>query len=283
MNSQDHYQLISEALQWLCQNQQNQPGLEELAAHIGLSPHYLQRVFQDWAGVSPKQFLKYLTKAQAMERLKQGQSVLDSALSSGLSGAGRLHDLLITTQALTPGEAKRKGLGVEMKYGYGMTPFGEALLAWTERGICFLGFSHEGGKEHTWNQFKQQWPDAEAFEDSSRASIKLADIFVENEHKNLKVWLRGSPFQLHVWEALLSLPVGTHCTYGQIASFSGHAGASRATGSAIGRNPVSWLIPCHRVINSLGTLGGYRWGTNTKQAMIGYEAAKRTASQFELT
>jgi len=283
MNSQDHYQLISEALHWLCKNQNNQPGLEELAAHIGFSPHYLQRIFQDWAGVTPKQFLKYLTKAQAMERLRQGQSVLDSALSSGLSGAGRLHDLLITTQAMTPGEAKRNGLGVEMKYGYGMTPFGEALLAWTERGICFLGFCHEGGKEHIWNQFKQQWPDAEALENSLQAPLKLAEIFVEKEHKNLKVWLRGSPFQLRVWEALLSLPVGTHCTYGQLASFSGHDGASRATGSAIGRNPVSWLIPCHRVINSLGTLGGYRWGTNTKQAMIGYEAAIRTGSHFELT
>lgn len=282
MNSQYHYQLISEALHWLCQNQQSQPGLEQLAGRVGLSPQYLQRIFQDWVGVTPKQFLKHLTRAQAMERLRQGQSVLDSALSSGLSGAGRLHDLLITTQAMTPGEAKRKGLGVEMKYGYGITPFGEALLAWTERGICFLGFCHEDDKKHIWSQFNQQWPDAKLLEDSLQAPIKLAEIFDEKEHKKLKVWLRGSPFQLRVWEALLSLPVGTHCTYGQLASFSGHAGANRATGSAIGRNPVSWLIPCHRVINSLGTLGGYRWGTNTKQAMIGYEAAKSTASRWEL-
>jgi AraC family transcriptional regulator of adaptative response/methylated-DNA-[protein]-cysteine methyltransferase len=283
MNSQHHYQLISDALHWLCENQQSQPGLEELASHVGLSPQYLQRIFQDWVGVSPKQYLKHLTRAQAMERLRQGQSVLDSALSSGLSGSGRLHDLLITTQAMTPGEAKRKGLGVEMKYGYGITPFGEALLAWTERGICFLGFCHEGGKDHIWSQFNQQWPDARLSEDSLRAPVKLAEIFDEKEPGKLKVWLRGSPFQLRVWEALLSLPVGTHCTYGQLASFSGHAGASRATGSAIGRNPVSWLIPCHRVINSLGTLGGYRWGTNTKQAMIGVEAARRSGGQMGLT
>ena len=273
MDSQHHYQLIAEALHWLCKNQQNQPSLEELAQHVGLSPHYLQRLFQQWAGVSPKQFLKYLTKAQAMERLRQGQTVLDSALSSGLSGPGRLHDLLITTQAMTPGEAKRKGLGVEMKYGYGITPFGEALLAWTDRGVCFLGFCHEEGKQHIWEHFNQQWPDAELSVDNSQANKQLAEIFTEGEQKKLKIWLRGSPFQLQVWEALLNLPVGTHCTYGQLASFSGHAGASRATGSAIGRNPVSWLIPCHRVINSLGTLGGYRWGTNIKQAMIGYEAA----------
>jgi AraC family transcriptional regulator of adaptative response/methylated-DNA-[protein]-cysteine methyltransferase len=273
MDSQHHYQLIAEALHWLCKNQQNQPSLEELAQHVGLSPHYLQRLFQEWAGVSPKQFLKYLTKAQAMERLRQGQTVLDSALSSGLSGPGRLHDLLITTQAMTPGEAKRKGFGVEMKYGYGITPFGEALLAWTDRGLCFLGFCHEEDQQHIWQQFNQQWPDADLSEDNLQATVQLGEIFTEGEQKKLKIWLRGSPFQLQVWEALLSVPLGTHCTYGQLASFSGHAGASRATGSAIGRNPVSWLIPCHRVITSLGTLGGYRWGANTKQAMIGYEAA----------
>ncbi len=278
MDTQHHYQLIADALHWLCQNQQNQPSLEELAQHVDLSPHYLQRVFQDWAGVSPKQFLKYLTKTQAMERLRQGRSVLDSALSSGLSGPGRLHDLLITTQAMTPGEAKRKGLGVEMKYGYGITPFGEALLAWTGRGVCFLGFCHEEGKQHIWGQFNQQWPDANLTEDNLQANNKLTGIFTEEERKKLKIWLRGSPFQLRVWEALLNLPAGTHCTYGQLAAFSGHAGASRATGSAIGRNPVSWLIPCHRVINSLGTPGGYRWGTNTKQAMIGYEAAISAAN-----
>jgi len=273
MDSQHHYQLIAEALHWLCKNQQNQPGLEELAQHVGLSPHYLQRLFQEWAGVSPKQFLKYLTKAQAMERLKQGQTVLESALSSGLSGPGRLHDLLITTQAMTPGEAKRNGLGVKVMYGYGATPFGEALLAWTDRGICFLGFCHEKNKTHVWKQFTQQWPDADLTEDGSEANAQLLDVFTEKDRKNLKIWLRGSPFQLCVWEALLKLPVGAHCTYGQLASYTGHAGASRATGTAIGRNPVSWLIPCHRVITSLGTMGGYRWGTHTKQAMIGYEAA----------
>ncbi len=275
MDSQHHYQLISAALHWLCQNQQNQPSLEELADHVGLSPQYLQRLFQDWAGVSPKQFLKHLTRTQAVDRLRQGQTVLESALSSGLSGPGRLHDLLITTQAMTPGEAKRRGLGVEMRYGYSMTPFGEALLAWTKRGVCFLGFCHEKGRQHIRNQLSEQWPDADLSENNQQAQTKLTEIFAEEEHKKLKIWLRGSPFQLQVWEALLSIPTGTHCTYGQLASFAGKTGASRATGSAIGRNPVSWLIPCHRVINSLGTLGGYRWGINTKQVMIGYEASIR--------
>jgi AraC family transcriptional regulator of adaptative response/methylated-DNA-[protein]-cysteine methyltransferase len=279
MNSEHHYQLIAEALHWLCQNQQDQPTLEQLADHVGLSPHYMQRLFQDWVGVTPKQFLKYLTKAQAMERLRQGHTVLDSALSSGLSGPGRLHDLLVTTQAMTPGEAKRRGQGVAVNYGYGMTPFGEALLAWTDRGVCFLGFCDENGKQHSWDHFVQQWPDASLSENSGEAGVRLAEIFDETEHKPLKVWLRGSPFQLRVWEALLNLPVGTHCTYGHLAAFSGHPNASRAIGTAIGRNPVSWLIPCHRVINSLGTIGGYRWGTGIKQAMIGYEAAKSAAQR----
>jgi AraC family transcriptional regulator of adaptative response/methylated-DNA-[protein]-cysteine methyltransferase len=274
MNSQRNYHLIADALHWLCENQQNQPGLEELAQQFGLSPQYLQRVFQNWVGVSPKQFLKYLTRDKAMERLRKGQSVLESAISSGLSGPGRLHDLLITTQAMTPGEAKKHGLGVKIQYGYGATPFGEAMLAWNKRGICFLGFCHEVGRQVTREHFSKQWPDAELSRDDLRASDKLAEIFNKKEHQQLKIWLRGSPFQLQVWEALLKLPAGTHCTYGQLASFSGHEGANQATGTAVGRNPVSWLIPCHRVINSLGALGGYRWGTNTKQAIIGYEAAR---------
>jgi AraC family transcriptional regulator of adaptative response/methylated-DNA-[protein]-cysteine methyltransferase len=280
MESQKHYRLIADALHWLVENQQTQPGLEELAQHMGFSAPYLQRLFQEWAGVTPKQFMKYLTKAQAIERLKQGQTVLDSALSSGLSGPGRLHDLMITTVAITPGEAKRKGRGVDIKYGYGLTPFGEALLAWTERGVCFLGFCDEKNRQHSWNQFNQQWPDANLTEDSSQANEKLHDIFSETQHKELKVWLRGSPFQLSIWEALLKLPAGAHCSYAQLASLSGHPGAHRATGTAIGRNPVCWLIPCHRVITGLGTLGGYRWGINTKQAMIGYEAAISDAARI---
>lgn len=274
MNSQRHFQLIAEALHWLCKNQHNQPGLEELAAHVGLSPDYMQRLFQEWAGVSPKQFLKYLTKTEALERLRQGQTVLDAAVSSGLSGPGRLHDLLITTQAITPGEARRQGLGVEMKFGYGETPFGEALISWTASGICFLGFGYDKGRDHLFSDFKQQWPDAVLSPDSPSAKLRLTEIFTGSGQKDLRVWLRGSPFQLRIWEALLKLPAGVHCTYGQLASLTGNSRASRAIGTAIGRNPVSWLIPCHRVINSLGTLGGYRWGIDTKQAMIGYEAAQ---------
>ena len=212
-----------------------------------------------------------------MERLRQGRTVLDAALESGLSGPGRLHDLLITTEAMTPGEARRKGSGVEMIYGFGFTPFGEALLAWNERGISFLAFCHEKGRQHGWQHLNQQWPDAKLNENQALATNMLSGIFTEKEHNKLKIWLRGSPFQLRIWEALLKIPPGTHCTYGQVASLTGDTGANRAAGTAIGRNPVSWLIPCHRVINSLGTLGGYRWGLDTKRAIIAYEAAANAA------
>jgi AraC family transcriptional regulator of adaptative response/methylated-DNA-[protein]-cysteine methyltransferase len=222
---------------------------------------------------SLKQFLKYLTKEQALERLRQGQTVLDAALSSGLSGAGRLHDLLITTQAMTPGEAKRNGMGVDIDFGHAVTPFGMALLCWTDKGICFLGFFREGDEARVMSQFIAQWPDGILSENHAEAEQRLTEIFSGTRTNNLKVWLRGSPFQLCVWEALLSIPAGTHCSYGHLARFSGNEGASRATGTAIGRNPVSWIIPCHRVITSLGSVGGYRWGSQTKQAMIGYEAA----------
>lgn len=279
MDTQRNYQLISDTLHWLFQNQRNQPSLEETASHVGLSPGYLQRLFQEWVGVSPKQFMKYLTKAEALERLRQGQTVLDSALDTGLSGPGRLHDLIISTEAMTPGEARRKGLGVEMKYGYGITPFGDALLAWTDRGICFLGFCLENGTSYIQAELHNQWPDATITKDTASAKEKLSEIFVAKQQKELKIWLRGSPFQLRVWEALLRIPPGIHCTYGQVAAFTGNTDASRATGTAIGRNPVSWLIPCHRVIGSLGTMGGYRWGVHTKQAMIGYEAALSQSDQ----
>ncbi len=273
------YERISAALQWLCQHQQEQPSLTDLARHVGLSPQHFQRLFQQWAGVTPKQYLKYLTRTQALKRLQAGQSVLDAALESGLSGPGRLHDLILTTHAMTPGEAKRGGQGVAVNYGYGMTPFGEALLAWNKRGICFLGFCMEKSRQQVYEQFTQQWPDASVSHQAAAAESQLAEIFATHNHTDLKVWLRGSPFQLLVWEALLNIPTGTHCSYGQLATFAGRTGASRAVGTAIGRNPVAWLIPCHRVITRLGATGGYRWGTYTKQAIIAFEAARADHGQ----
>ena len=277
MKQHHQFKLVSEALRWLIENQQEQPGLKELSNHIGLSQSHLQRTFKNHTGISPKQFLKYLTKEQALQRLRKGETVLNTAFDCGLSSTGRLHDLLVTTEAITPGEARRSGHGVEISYGYGMTPFGESLLGWTSRGISFLGFCHANGRINALAQLQREWPGALLAQEENEAQQKLREIFSDQSGKPLSICLRGSPFQLKVWEALLIIPPATHCTYGQIARYMDKPKASRAVGSAIGRNPVSWLIPCHRVITSMGKPGGYRWGINTKMAMIAYESAKSAA------
>ncbi len=268
------YDMVADALHYLVTHQDEQPGLAELSLHLGLSEGHVQRTFQAYAGLSPKQFLKVLTRERAMQRLRAGANVLDAALDSGLSGPGRLHDLLIDTDALTPGEARRKGAGVHMRYGTGATPFGPALVAWTERGISFLGFAREPGENRVFEELCDQWPDAEFEHAPEEARAQLRRIFDGTDAQPLKIWLRGSPFQLQVWRALLAIPVGQHVSYGMIAKSLGKDSASRAVGTAVGRNPVSWLIPCHRVITSTGNLGGYRWGLDTKLAMIGLEAGR---------
>lgn len=272
MNTQ--FDKVAHALHWLVRHQDSQPGLAEMAREVGWSEAHCQRTFQDFAGVTPKQFLKFLTKEQAKLRLRNGASVLDAALSCGLSGPGRLHDLLISTEAMTPGEARRRGSGLDMAYGFGPTPFGPSLLAWTARGVTFLGFCESKSAEAALAELRDQWPDARLNRDDAAAARYLDRIFTGVGREPVRVWLRGSPFQLKVWEALLAIPPSAHCTYGQIANFLGQATASRAVGTAVGRNPVSWLIPCHRVITSQATLGGYRWGIDTKLAIIGYEAAQ---------
>lgn len=274
MNSEKHFDLVACALNWIVENQVYQPRLDVIAGEIGTSPYHLQRVFQAWAGVSPKQFLKFLTREAALERLADGETVLEAALASGLSGPGRLHDLLITTDALTPGEARRRGAGVELAYGFGSTPFGDALVAWNSRGISFLGFCFCLGRERALEELRSRWPDAALSIDDKEAEKRLFSIFQRAGSEPMGVWLRGSPFQLKVWEALLAIPEGSFASYGDIAKMAGCPGAARAVGSAVGSNPVAWLIPCHRVIRSVGELGGYRWGPATKYAMAGFEAVR---------
>ena len=239
-----------------------------------ISEFHLQKTFQELAGVSPKQFLKHLGKEAAKKRLLGGQTVLDTAFDLGLSGPGRLHDLLVSTEAVTPGQVRQSGRGLSMKYGFGNTPFGDALIAWTPRGISFLGFCHQHGRDQSLTGLIDQWPETEFHEQTKQAGAYLNKVFHHESNVQLDVWLRGSPFQLKVWEALLKVPPASHCTYGQIAKHIGKPDASRAVGTAIGRNPISWLIPCHRVITSMGTLGGYRWGMETKQVMIAMEVGQ---------
>ncbi len=281
MNRQNNYQLVARTLEWVAAHRSDQPDLERLSKEMGLSPHHLQRTFQDWAGVSPKQFLKSLTRQAARHRLIEGYSVLDAALDSGLSGPGRLHDLMVTTEALSPGEIRTLGKGVEIRYGSGQTLFGEALIAWTERGINFLAFTEYSGLNIAVNYLKKQWISADFQSDQSGADQLLGQVFSDTGDQAIKLWLKGSPFQLKVWEALMAIPDGAHASYGQIASRIGHPSASRAVGTAIGNNPIAWIIPCHRVIRQLGELGGYRWGEITKQAMIGFEAGHHYPEAFQ--
>ena len=278
MHDSRHYQLVSRAIQWLVEHQSDQPDLAELALAVNVSPYHLQRTFQAWAGVSPKQFLKSLTRQAALTRLAAGASVLDTAMAVGLSGPGRLHDLLITTDALTPGQARQRGAGVSLEYGYGPTPFGRALVAWNDRGLAFLAFCDEVGPQQAFDELRNQWNNASFVECPRRAEHWLERIFAGSSGLPLSVWLRGSPFQLKVWQALLEIPDAAHATYGLVADRIGQPRASRAVGGAIGSNPIAWLIPCHRVIRQAGDLGGYRWGAVTKQAMIGFEAAGRARS-----
>jgi AraC family transcriptional regulator of adaptative response/methylated-DNA-[protein]-cysteine methyltransferase len=278
MYKQQSYNTVAKALNWVADHHEDQPDLEHLSREIGLSPHHLQRTFQDWAGVSPKQFLKSLTRQDALNRLQRGSTVLETALETGLSGPGRLHDLMITTEALSPGEVRNLGNGVDIQYGSGSTPFGQAVIAWTGRGINFLGFCEDTGYDAVINALKQRWKSARFTIDQQTASNQLDMIFSDCGSTPVRLWLKGSPFQLKVWEALLAIPENAHASYGQIASAIGHPRASRAVGSAIGSNPVAWIIPCHRVIRRLGGLGGYRWGKITKQAIIGYEASRCVSS-----
>ena len=278
IKSTQHYYTVANALRFLADNQNSQPSLTELAREVGMSPFHLQRVFQQWAGVSPKQFLGQLTRSAALSRLQQGDTVLDAAYESGLSGPGRLHDLIINTESVTPGEVRTQGAGVRFQYGYGETPFGRALLGWCDRGITFLAFTTVTGDDEALAEFEQQWCAANLSQDDSAAVAQLENIFAPSGHKNLKLWLRGSPFQLKVWQALLRIPENSCVSYGQLADHIGRHGASRAVGSAVGANPVAWLIPCHRVIRAVGGLGGYRWGLETKQAILGREWVSEESS-----
>ncbi len=271
MNRSHQFEIVHASIEWLAANRMEQPDLAALASKTGYSPTYIQRVFLDWAGLSPKQFLQVLNREAAVKRLMNGASSLETTLNVGLSSAARLHDLLITTDSLTPGEIKSRGKGVQMDYGFADSPFGKALIAWNPRGISFLGFCHELGAEAAFQELRKQWSDADLNNSPDTAQKHVNDIFEGSHSKPVKLWLRGSPFQLKVWQALLAIPEGSHATYRQIAQSIGHEDASRATGSAIGSNPIAWIIPCHRVIRKLGEIGGYRWGATLKSVLIGKE------------
>ncbi len=266
------YIRIEQAIRYLETNYQRQPELAEVASVVGLSEFHFQRLFTRWAGISPKRFLQYLTKEGAKELLQRA-SVLETAYSVGLSGPGRLHDLMITTEAVTPGQVRAKGQGLTIEYGFGATPFGEALVGITERGICFFGFV-EKEREAAIDILRGEWPLAALEHAPGQASRILSSVFeAASPSGPLPLYLSGTNFQLKVWEALLNIPIGSVTTYQSIATAIGQPAAARAAGTAIGQNPIAYIIPCHRVIRKVGEFGKYRYGSARKKALLGWEAA----------
>jgi AraC family transcriptional regulator of adaptative response/methylated-DNA-[protein]-cysteine methyltransferase len=267
---------VTRAIRYLEQHSRVQPSLEAVAAAAGLSPYHFQRLFRRWAGVSPKRFLQFLTIGSARQALREGRSVLESAYDAGLSGPGRLHDLFVTFDAVTPGEFKSRGTGMVIDYGFVDTPFGDGFLALTERGICGLAFLDAGQRREALADFRANWPGAVLRRAPLRAADTARRIFRPGGAvERLMLDLRGTNFQIKVWEALLRIPPGSLVSYGDLAGAVGQPRAHRAVASAVARNPVAFLIPCHRVIRQSGRFGEYRWGTERKQAMIGWEAAQR--------
>lgn len=272
------YARVEQAIQFLEQNFQNQPDLKEIADGIGLSEYHFQRLFTRWAGISPKRFLQFLAVNYAKQLLAESKSILDVTYETGLSSPGRLHDLFVTCEAVTPGEFKKKGTGLSIAYGFHPTPFGHALLAVTERGICDLSFVSGLTREEMLTRLKRDWPQAILKEDAARTQPLIEQIFrltlAQEKMPPLRLYLKGTNFQIKVWQALLNIPPGAVASYGDIAQIIGQPNATRAIGQAIGANPVGFLIPCHRVIRKAGAIGDYRWGMTRKRAILGWEAAR---------
>ncbi|XOV92838.1 MAG: bifunctional helix-turn-helix domain-containing protein/methylated-DNA--[protein]-cysteine S-methyltransferase [Bacteroidota bacterium] len=270
-----NFQRIEEAIGYIRRNFRQQPNLDEVAEHVHLSPHHFQRMFTDWAGVSPKKFLQYITTAYAKRLLKEEQATLfEATYEAGLSGTSRLHDLFINIEGMTPAAYKKGGRSLSINYSFADSPFGEIIVASTKKGICHLAFSTD--KEQALNELKNQFPNAEFNQHVDLIQQNALFIFTHDWSKlnEIKLHLKGTDFQLKVWETLIKIPSGGLSTYGKIAQDINLPKASRAVGSAVGANPVAYLIPCHRVIQFTGQIGEYHWGSNRKTAMIGWEAAR---------
>ena len=282
LNLSQNYLRIEKVLNYLLEHAQNQPDLAQLAQQAGLSEFHFQRLFQQWVGISPKRFLQFLSLEAAKKSLAQSASLLDASLDAGLSGPGRLHDLFVTYEALTPGEYKRRGAGLNIDYGFHPSPFGECLVLITERGLCGLQFVTDT-RQNCLTAAKKQWPQAVFIEDTAKTAHYPGVLFTkpttrQKHNAGLRVFVRGSAFQIKVWQALLDIPAGHLVSYGQLAKKLGYpcgGQISRAIGHANAQNLIAWLIPCHRVIRQTGALGGYRWGLGRKLAMIGWEAAQQ--------
>ena len=270
-----NYNRIAAAIGYYKANFKDQPSLEQVAEHVHLSPFHFQRMFKEWAGVTPKQFLQYLTLGHAKQVLGSGATLSDAAFEAGLSGTGRLHDLFIKIEGMTPGEYKNGGEELPINYRFADSPFGRLLIASTHKGVCYLAFADED-KAEALGLLKEQFPNAQYHEATDGWQEEALAIFSQDwsRPKEVKLHLKGTAFQIKVWETLLKVPMGGLTTYSEVADSIQHPAAVRAVGSAVGANPVAFLIPCHRVIRSDGQTGDYHWGPTRKQAIIGWEAAR---------
>ena len=270
-----NYNRIAEAIDYIKQNFKDQPNLDEVAEKVHLSPFYFQKLFIEWAGVSPKKYLQYISVEYAKNILTDnGATLFDAAFETGLSGTGRLHDLFINIEGMTPGEFKNGGENLFINYSYAESPFGNILVASTAKGICYMAFADE--EKNAFTDMQQHFPNAHFKQMLDLMQQNALYIFTHDWSKlhQIKLHLKGTDFQLKVWEMLLKIPVGQLSTYGNIAGKIKNPNASRAVGTAIGSNPVAFLIPCHRVIQASGNIGGYMWGSTRKTAIIGWEAAR---------
>ena len=275
------YEKVANVIRFLDRHHTEQPDLNSLSASAGLSPFHFHRLFSTWAGVTPKDFLQCLTLEHVKQLLRDGHNVFDAALEAGLSGAGRLHDLCVTIEAASPGEMKNAGAGMQIDFGFADTPFGEALIAETKRGICHLSFIDDRGHNAAREVLSSQWPGAKLNRNDSRIAELAAKIFSparSTSDRPLRAFVRGTAFQLKVWRALLRVPAGGLTTYGRLAETIGQSRAARAVGSAVGANPIAFIIPCHRVIRETGALGHYHWDPIRKRAILGWELSPRAAT-----
>lgn len=271
-----NYNRIANAIGYVRQNFRSQPRLEEIAGFVNMSPFHFQRMFHEWAGVTPKQFLQYLSVEYAKKILDNpSRTLFDATCQTGLSGTGRLHDLFVKVEGMTPGEYKNGGQSLTISYSFADSPFGRLLIASTGKGICYLAFA-ENDEETELGMLKTRFPNATYLPNPSPVQNHVLSVFNQEQQdlQTIKLHLKGTDFQIKVWEALLKIPVGGLTTYGELAREAGYEKASRAVGTAIGSNPVAFLIPCHRVIRSTGIIGDYRWGSIRKSALIGWEAAQ---------
>ncbi len=265
-----HHAVIARAIDYIGDTLHDQPKLDDVASAVGLSPMHFQRVFSQWAGVSPKRYQQYLTLNHAKTLLQDRFTLLETTNETGLSSSSRLHDLFLKWEAMSPGEYAKKGADLTINYGYFDSPFGDMLVMGTDRGICGLAFTAEFGRDHAMADMISRWPQATYLENPD--SLNVASLINNDQPANLH--LIGSPLQIKVWEALLSIPSGQVTTYSEIAEHIGSPKAVRAVGTAVGRNPISWLIPCHRALRKSGGLGGYHWGLPVKRAMLAWESAR---------